>query len=123
MLYAAAKALAARSPAMKDPNWPLLPDIVDVLDISVDIAKAIIKCAVQEGLAQEEGIPTDEDDLEQWVRVQMWAPKYRPLLRPNRSDRTFYLTSIIKLFCSNFDRVYSSSNSECPAACSFRPGL
>ena len=84
MLYAAAKALAARSPAMKDPNQPLLPDIVDVLDVSVDIAKAVIKCAVQEGLAQEEGIPTDDGDLEQWVRVQMWAPKYRPFLRPEQ---------------------------------------
>lgn len=79
MLVAAVKALAAQSPALKDPSKGLLPDVIDVRDISVHIARAVIKQAVEEGLAQEDGIPEDEDDLEEWVREQMWDAKYRPL--------------------------------------------
>ncbi|KAJ9296943.1 hypothetical protein DTO271G3_4704 [Paecilomyces variotii] len=85
MLVAAIKALAAQSPALKDPNQPLLPDIVHVREISVQIAKAVIQCAVAEGLAQEKDIPQDEADLEEWIRVQMWEPKYRPLVRPGNN--------------------------------------
>lgn len=85
MLVAAIKALAAQSPALKDPNQPLLPDIVHVREISVQIAKAVIQCAVAEGLAQEKDIPQDEADLEEWIRVQMWEPKYRPLVRPRNN--------------------------------------
>lgn len=43
------------------------------------IAKAVIETAVKEGLAQEEGIPEDEAELDEWVREQMWDPVYRPL--------------------------------------------
>lgn len=85
MLVAAVKALAARAPALKDPKQPILPDVIEVREISVDIARAVIKCAVEEGLATEEGIPTDEKDLEEWVRVQMWDPEYRPLVKPGSS--------------------------------------
>ena len=81
MLVAAVKALAARSPARQDPNQPLLPDVEDVRDISVDIAKAVIQSAVEEGEAQEENIPTNEQELEEWIRVQMWEPVYRPLVK------------------------------------------
>ena len=81
MLVAAVKALAAMSPALKDPDKGLLPDVVDVREISVKIAKAVIKQAVEEGLATEEGIPNSDDDLDEWVREQMWEPRYRPLKR------------------------------------------
>ena len=80
MLVAAVKALAAMSPALKDPDKGLLPDVVDVREISVKIAKAVIKQALEEGLATEEGIPKN-DDLDEWVREQMWEPRYRPLKR------------------------------------------
>ncbi|CZS98861.1 probable NAD-dependent malic enzyme [Rhynchosporium agropyri] len=83
MLVAAVKALAAQSPALKDPKKGLLPDVVDVREISVRIAKAVIRQAVEEGLATEDGIPEDDEDgdkvLEEWVREQMWDPVYRPL--------------------------------------------
>ncbi|GKZ46600.1 NAD-dependent malic enzyme, mitochondrial [Aspergillus brasiliensis] len=84
MLVGAVKALAARSPALQDPNGPLLPDVKDVRELSVDIAKAIIKTAVEEGHAEEEGIPTNEDELEEWIRAQMWEPVYRPLVQPQQ---------------------------------------
>jgi malate dehydrogenase (oxaloacetate-decarboxylating) len=86
MLVAAVKALAAQSPALENPDKGLLPDVADVREISVHIAKAVIKQAVQEGLAQEKGIPNEDEDLEEWVREQMWDPVYRPLRRVKRED-------------------------------------
>ena len=79
MLVAAVKALTAQSPALKDPAKGLLPDIVNVRELSVHIAKAVIKQAVEEGLAQEEGIPDNDALLEEWIREQMWDPTYRDL--------------------------------------------
>ncbi|KAF2089916.1 hypothetical protein K490DRAFT_36130 [Saccharata proteae CBS 121410] len=94
LLVAATKALADQSPALKakDPNSPeatsLLPDVTDVREISVKIASAVIKKAVEEGLNQEKEIPTDEGELEEWVREQMWDARYRPLrkVRPEEAD-------------------------------------
>lgn len=80
------KALAAQSPALQDPNKPLLPDVEDVRDISVHIARAVIQAAVEEGLAQEEGIPTDDAELEEWIRAQMWDAVYRRLVKPDEVD-------------------------------------
>ncbi|KAF7859503.1 uncharacterized protein EAF02_010951 [Botrytis sinoallii] len=79
MLVSAVKALAAQSPALKNPDKGLLPDVADVREISVRIAKEVIKTSVEEGLAQEKGIPTEDGDLEEWIREQMWDPVYRPL--------------------------------------------
>jgi len=84
MLVAAVKALAAQSPALKDPGKGLLPDVADAQEISVHIAKAVIQQAVEEGLATEKEIPTRDEDLEEWVREQMWEPRYRPLVRVER---------------------------------------
>jgi malate dehydrogenase (oxaloacetate-decarboxylating) len=81
MLVSAVKALAAQSPALKDPTKGLLPDVENVRDISVQIAKAVVKTAVRDGMAQEENIPTDDGELDEWVREQMWDPIYRPLRR------------------------------------------
>lgn len=78
MVVAASKALAAKAPVLKDVNKPLLPDVEDVRELSLDVAKAVIKTAVEEGLAQEQ-IPSDEKELEEWIRVQMWEATYRPL--------------------------------------------
>ncbi|KAF7528079.1 hypothetical protein PCG10_001366 [Penicillium crustosum] len=83
MLVAAVEALKARSPALKDSNKPLLPDVEDVREISVDIAAAVILCAVKEGLAEAEGIPTADSELREWIRVQMWEAEYRPLVYKN----------------------------------------
>lgn len=81
MLVSAVKALAARSPALQDVNKPLLPDVEEARSVSVNIAKAVIQAAVAEGHAEEEHIPTDADELEEWIQVQMWDPVYRPLKR------------------------------------------
>ena len=79
MLVAACKTLAAQAPALKDPDKGLLPDVVDVREISVKIASAVIRKSIEEGLATEEGIPSDEEKLESWIKAQMWEAKYREL--------------------------------------------
>ncbi|KAL8717298.1 MAG: hypothetical protein Q9225_005446 [Loekoesia sp. 1 TL-2023] len=84
LLVAAVKAIAAQSPALKDPDKGLVPDVTNVREISVHVAKAVIKAAIQEGLATEKGIPAADEELEEWVREQMWEPKYRPLEKVER---------------------------------------
>ena len=79
MLVAACETLAAQAPALKDPDAALLPDVVDVRNISVKIASAVVRTAVEEGLAQVEGIPDRDEDREEWVRAQMWDARYQPL--------------------------------------------
>ena len=85
MLVAAVKAIAAQSPALKDPDKGLVPDIIDVREISVNVAKAVIQQAVEEGLATEKEIPERDEDLEEWIREQMWEPRYRPLIRVEKA--------------------------------------
>ena len=84
MLVAATKALADQAPALKDPYAALLPDVVDVRKISVKIAAAVIRQAEKENLAHQDGIPSEDGDLEEWVREQMWNPVYRPLTKVER---------------------------------------
>jgi malate dehydrogenase (oxaloacetate-decarboxylating) len=81
MLVAAVEALKAKSPALEDSNRPLLPDVEDVREISVDIAAGVIQCAVEEGLAQEKDIPEDDGELRDWIKAQMWDAVYRPLAK------------------------------------------
>ncbi|APA09296.1 hypothetical protein SS1G_12079 [Sclerotinia sclerotiorum 1980 UF-70] len=90
MLVSAVKALASQSPALKNPDKGLLPDVADVREISVHIAKAVIRCSVEEGLAQEKGIPGNDGDLEEWIREQMWDPVYRPLKLVGREKASRY---------------------------------
>ncbi|SRR6266516_2256186 len=79
MFFAAVKPLAIQSPALKDLEKGLLPDVVDSPEVSVHIGSAVIKQAIKEGLAQDKDIPTDDGELEEWIREQIWQPKYRAL--------------------------------------------
>ncbi|EXJ79548.1 malate dehydrogenase (oxaloacetate-decarboxylating) [Capronia epimyces CBS 606.96] len=79
MLVAAVTALAKEAPALHDPTKALVPDVEDARRVSLKIAMAVIRSAVEGGLAQASDIPVEsEEDLEEWVKVQMWAPEYRP---------------------------------------------
>ena len=86
MLVAATKALAAQAPALKDPDAALLPDVTEVREISIKIAAAVIKQAIKDGLAQETEIPEEEEDLHEWIREQMWEPRYRTLRKVRKED-------------------------------------
>jgi len=56
-----------------------------VREISVQVAASVIRQAVEEGLAQEKGIPTNEKDLDEWIRAQMWDAVYRPLVKSEKA--------------------------------------
>ena len=84
MLVAAVKALVAQSPALRDPRASLLPDVTNVRDISVQITAAVIKQAVQDGLAREQDFSGDHLELERWIKEQMWNASYRPLEKVSR---------------------------------------
>lgn len=86
MLVAATKALAAQAPALKDPDAGLLPDVQDVREISVKIAAAVIKQAVKDDLNQEKEIPSEDAELEEWIREQMWDAQYRKLKKVSKEE-------------------------------------
>ncbi len=88
ILVAATKAVASQAPILKDPYAGLLPDIVDVREVSVMIAKEVIKVAVKNGLAQETGIPEGDKELSEWVREQQWEAAYRKFERVAPEDAT-----------------------------------
>lgn len=79
MLVAAVEAVAEMSPALKDDTAPLLPGVDIVRDVSVNVAKKVIRAAEKEGVVEEKDIPQDDDELAEWIREQMWDPVYRPL--------------------------------------------
>ncbi|KAI0853572.1 NAD-dependent malic enzyme [Daldinia vernicosa] len=81
MLNAAVHGVAELSPALKDDTAPLLPGVDNVRAVSVRVARGVILAALDAGVAREVGIPTDEGELEEWIREQMWNPVYRPLKR------------------------------------------
>jgi malate dehydrogenase (oxaloacetate-decarboxylating) len=79
LLVAATKAVAEQAPILKDPYAGLLPDIDIVREVSVSIAKGVIKAAVANDLARAEDIPEDDAVLGDWIREQQWEAKYRKL--------------------------------------------
>lgn len=90
LIVAAVRALASTAPILNGTGSGLLPDVTDVREISVQIAKNVIKQAVKEDLAQEKDIPTDDTDLEEWIREQMWDAEYRPLALVGKGQATAF---------------------------------
>lgn len=72
MIWVAAQTLSKWSPALKDPNGSLLPQITDIQAVSREIAYQVAKQAVEENLAQ---IPKDSD-LKTLVEKSFWKPRY-----------------------------------------------
>ncbi len=72
MFVAAAKALAAVSPAAANPGDNLLPPVTALRDVAIAVALATAIEAHREGLTQ--GIETDQ--IEAAIRAKMWAPRY-----------------------------------------------
>lgn len=87
MLVSAVTALAKEAPALQQQEGgadsekgvaALVPDVQDARRVSVKIAMAVIRCAVEDGLAQVQDIPVHSDgELQDWVQAQMWDPVYR----------------------------------------------
>ncbi|MBE8525946.1 NAD-dependent malic enzyme [Amycolatopsis sp. H6(2020)] len=73
MMRVAAKTLGEASPALADPDEPLLPAWTDVPEIATRIATAVAVQAVRDGVAPEKS----EDEVAKVVRETRWTPGYR----------------------------------------------
>lgn len=77
---AGVQALAALSPALTHQGASLLPDLPEVRSVSVKVAAAVIKRAVEEGqhrVPELEGM--DLAQIEERIKANTWDPIYRPL--------------------------------------------
>jgi malate dehydrogenase (oxaloacetate-decarboxylating) len=75
MMRVAAATLGEASPALNDPNQPLLPSWSDTPDVAIRIAHAVAEQAVAEGVAPKR---SDEEIAERITQVH-WSPAYPPL--------------------------------------------
>jgi malate dehydrogenase (oxaloacetate-decarboxylating) len=74
MFEAAARALAAASPAKDDPSKPLLPPVVELRSVARHVARAVARAAREEGLCE----PFEDAQIDARIDVRMWRPMYRP---------------------------------------------
>jgi malate dehydrogenase (oxaloacetate-decarboxylating) len=72
MMLAAARTLAANSPALKDPCGCLLPPLTDLRRVAREIAIAVGLAAQKDGVA----VQIDEDELRRQVVATQWTPQY-----------------------------------------------
>jgi malate dehydrogenase (oxaloacetate-decarboxylating) len=77
MIMAAAKALAALSPARADKSAPLLPPIAEARKTSLAVAEAVGMQAIADGVAEA----VDEASLPDELRAYVWEPEYLPYER------------------------------------------
>ncbi|TDR79804.1 malate dehydrogenase (oxaloacetate-decarboxylating) [Paludibacterium purpuratum] len=77
LFMAAAKALAAISPARANPRGNLLPPVSDLRRVSYSVALAVGLRAFHEGLLGES---MTLDQIEACIRAHVWEPRY-PILR------------------------------------------
>lgn len=77
MFTAAARALATLSPALTDPQAPLLPPVSDLRRVAVVVATAVARQAQRDGVAE----PLDDTTLALRIAAQVWEPVYRPYRR------------------------------------------
>jgi malate dehydrogenase (oxaloacetate-decarboxylating) len=72
MVLAAARALADRSPALRDPAAPLLPALGDLRGLAPEIAFAVGRQAQRDGVAPN----STEDELRRRLAEHQWSPAY-----------------------------------------------
>ena len=72
MMLAAARALGANSPALKDPSASLLPPLPDIRRVAADIAVTVGIEAQRDGVAPN----LSEDELRRRVQETQWTPTY-----------------------------------------------
>ena len=73
MLDAAVETLAMASPAVMNPEAPLLPELDRIQQVTCEIAMAVARQAQNDGLAPE----CEQSELEARVRAKRWSPEYR----------------------------------------------
>lgn len=75
MLDAAAERLAMVSPAITNPEAPLLPELHQIHQVTDEIAIAVARKAQEEGLAP----PCEQTVLKANVKAKRWNAEYRPV--------------------------------------------
>jgi malate dehydrogenase (oxaloacetate-decarboxylating) len=84
MFMAAARALAALSPTVRDKSGRLLPPVTDIRAVSVVIAEAVVEQAYADGVAMRDEGPgagvhnATGEDTGAKVQSLVWTPEYRP---------------------------------------------
>ncbi len=74
MMRVAAATLGGASPALTDPDQPLLPAWAEVPDVALRIAHAVALQAVADGVAPKRG----DEELSERVAQVRWTPAYLP---------------------------------------------
>ena len=74
MIIAGTQRLAALSPALKDPDLPLLPDFADAPKVNFEVAVAVAEQAVEEGSA---GVDWTKKQVREKVQAAQWEPVYQ----------------------------------------------
>ncbi|TMM46993.1 NAD-dependent malic enzyme [Colwellia ponticola] len=77
MLMAASNALADASPQARQADAELLPPMTELSKLSRDIAFAVAKVAIEQGLA----LPISDDALRAQIDANFWQPSYRSYKR------------------------------------------
>jgi malate dehydrogenase (oxaloacetate-decarboxylating) len=77
MFTAAARSLAALSPARHDPHAPLLPPVDELRNVAVAVATAVARQAQDDGVADR----CSDAELTARIAAQIWEPVYRPYRR------------------------------------------
>ena len=72
MFLAAARAVAAKSPAIDDPGANLLPPLGQIRELTFHVAVAAGKQAQTEGLV----CPMSDEAIAAAVHSKMWEPRY-----------------------------------------------
>ena len=72
MLVAAAEVLGSLSPAIKDPELPLLPALGEARDVALNIALAVALQAIADGVAPM----MTKESLNTAIKSAQWAPHY-----------------------------------------------
>jgi malate dehydrogenase (oxaloacetate-decarboxylating) len=72
MMLAAARTLAANSPALKDASASLLPPLKDLRTVAAEIAFAVGVQAQRDGVAAT----APEDELRRRMTTTQWVPEY-----------------------------------------------
>lgn len=76
MFMAAAKALAAMSPARNDTGSNLLPPVTALREVAIAVAHVVGLQACKEGLTE-----LAPDEIEPAIAAKMWSPRYLPYVR------------------------------------------
>lgn len=73
MIIAAAQRLAALSPALTDPDNPLLPDFADAYEVNYEVAVAVAEQAIKDGVAN---VNWSDEEVRKNAKEIRWEAEY-----------------------------------------------